>query len=455
MNSSYATFNTIYADEDEPFNMHEFNLIHEGKSALRGSSHHRLYESSDSDESIQNANIDDTGFRELDFATGNATFEWNALDHIDPSESLAPNPSTGTWDYLYVLRPSQPYLITNDISSHLNSVDKNAEGDYLISSRYTDCIYKISGVDGSIIWRLGGANSSFILDGFNFSGQHDARFRQENSSTTTISFLNNASNGHKTTSAYSSALLVVLQTSTTPMTAAVVMQWDRPDRQLTHLRGNMQFLPNTNVFIGWSENGYISEFTAGGHCVLEASFTSHRLVNYRAYKFNFTGNPTEPPALKAYAFGTSNTGITIVHYVSWNGATEVASWNFYGSSNSSSRQFSLVGSAKRSGFETMHMSAGYLAYVFAEAIAVDGRSLGNSSVQATIIPPNWEDARCRESGCQILNIEARAPRSEKTSRYYILSLGIILGCVLLFIARPCAWPKFRRSAYLYAYMPVQ
>lgn len=57
---------------------------------------------------------------------------------------------------------------------HINSVDKSPEGDYMISARYTNAIYKISGKDGRLIWTLGGPNSSFTLEeNFNFSRQHD------------------------------------------------------------------------------------------------------------------------------------------------------------------------------------------------------------------------------------------------------------------------------------------
>ena len=163
----------------------------------------------------------------------------------------------------------------------MNSVDKSANGDYLVSARHTNCIYKISGLDGSIIWRLGGWMSSFIMDGFNFSSQHDARFQQENSSITIISFLNNGADEYNATAAYSSAFLVALYTSISPMTARVIKQWKRPDHELSRLRGNMQILPNTNVVVGWSENGYLSEFTADGRCVLEARFVSSRFVTYR------------------------------------------------------------------------------------------------------------------------------------------------------------------------------
>jgi hypothetical protein len=137
----------------------------------------------------------------------------------------------------------------------------------------------------------------------------------------------------------------------------------------------------------------LSEFTADGRRLLDAAYTSSRFGNYRAYKFNFTGSPTDPPALRTFAYGsgTSVADMVSVCYVSWNGATEVATWNFYGSHDESAG-FSMVGSMAKTGFETSYMSTRYLKYTYAEAISTDGRILGKSDVQQTILPNGLDGA---------------------------------------------------------------
>ena len=276
----------------------------------------------------------------------------------------------------------------------MNSVDKDANGDYLVSGRDTHTIYKVSGSDGSIIWRFGGKLSNFHLNGFNFSSQHDARFVSGNGTRTVISLFNNAGNRlHDSTAAYSSALVVALDTSPSAMAATVLNQWYRPDHGLTYIRGNAQILPNHNAFVCWSDDAYLSEFTTDGQCILEARLTARGFASYRAYKFNFTGLPDSKPALKAFAFGTPCGSTTTVAYVSWNGATEVAYWNFY-SSTEPSTEFSFIGNASRAGFETTYVSAGYRPWIFAEAVDVDGRSLGNSSAEKAGISPPWDSADC-------------------------------------------------------------
>lgn len=268
----------------------------------------------------------------------------------------------------------------------MNSVDKSPEGDYLISSRYTDCIYKVSGKDGSVLWRLGGDESSFVLEGFNFSKQHDARFVEETDDLTVISFLDNASDGvNNMTSDASSGLLIALDTSGSPMVARVLRRWTRPDERVSHLRGNFQMLPNGNLFAGWSDNSYISEHTYDGDVVMTANFASQRFVTYRTWKHNFTGYPSEPPTLKLYAFGMSPASSTTVGYVSWNGATEVATWMVYRNS-SSTAPLAHVG---RDGFETMFQLDGFEESLYIEAVSAAGQVLGQSQPVWTTVPRNW------------------------------------------------------------------
>lgn len=191
-----------------------------------------------------------------------------------------------------------------------------------------------------------------------------------------------------------SAFIVALDHSM--MTARVIKQWNRPDGKLSTFRGNMQILPDSNVFVGWGDTtNYMSEHAFDGDLLVEASFLSDRISTYRAYKYHdFVGIPEYPPSLKASVYSTPppfNTTITMLH-VSWNGATEVASWNFYGFTPDNdveepSQPFLCLGQAAKSGFETAYAWSGSATYVFAEAVAADGRGIRNSTVQmATTMP---------------------------------------------------------------------
>lgn len=287
-----------------------------------------------------------------------------------------------------------------DHESHVNSVDKNANGDYLLSARFTNTIYLISGKDGHIIWRLGGKHSDFDQD-FSFYRQHHAQLVSSNDDETIISFLNNASDEGSQEDTVSTAFIVKLDTKSSPMTARVLHSYERPDGELTRLRGNVQILSNPsgpgdgNIFVGWSQQGYHSEFTPEGKCLMEARFLSPRFSSYRTYKLpgtNFHGRPTEPPAIKAFVYASGDLSSVLdtitVFYVSWNGATDVASWNFYAQAQDSSTPV-LIGNVHKLDFETMFMADGYLDWVSAEALDVNGKSLGWSEVQRTLVPETW------------------------------------------------------------------
>ncbi|KXL43432.1 hypothetical protein M433DRAFT_549858 [Acidomyces richmondensis BFW] len=139
------------------------------------------------------------------------------------------------------------------------------------------------------------------------------------------------------------------------MSAKVIICWTRPDGQLSHLRGNVQILPDSNVFVGWSgQDGYMTEHSSTGELLVEARFTTDRFSTYRAYKYHhFTGISAEPSSLKAFTYHALDVTQMTSFYVSWNGATEVARWKFYGSPINASSEFNLVGSIAKSGFETV------------------------------------------------------------------------------------------------------
>ena len=275
--------------------------------------------------------------------------------------------------------------------SHINSVDKTLQGDYLVSARHTSTIYLVSGKDSSIIWQLGGRHSSFIhTDNFTFSSQHYARVYSQNTTHIVVSLLNNASDQRLITANCSSALLILLSTATSPMTATILRQWDRPDGQLTDSRGNVQFLPNSNVVVGWGGSGYMTEFTFDGTLVQEAHSPLQRFSEYRQYKFEWTAaeHITEPIALASHIYRTPADTWTTILYVSWNGATEVAAWNFYSSTKAEMAEYPLlIASTQKQGFETGAVVSGYYPFIFVEAVARDGRSLQNSTIEITNLPP--------------------------------------------------------------------
>lgn len=276
-----------------------------------------------------------------------------------------------------------------------NSIDKHHNGDYLLSASQLDAVLRISGQDGSLIWRLGGASSSFKLRGFNFSRQHDARFvdpkdlpDERDRSLEYITLVDNAVDhaaANQTSRITSAALLIGLDI--VRMEAIPIRRILRPDGEATLFGGNACLLPNKNFWISWAGDGYATEYDQQNELVMEARFRSDRFTTYRAYKGDFKAEPVEPPTLACFAFGTSLTDVVTVCYVSWNGATEVRQWRFY--SASAGVRSSLVGAVAKTGFETRIQIPVQASAIIAEGLDGDGRILGTSPSADVMMVKQW------------------------------------------------------------------
>ncbi|MHB8491107.1 MAG: arylsulfotransferase family protein, partial [Solirubrobacteraceae bacterium] len=118
-------------------------------------------------------------------------------------------------------------------------------------------------------------------------------------------------------------------------------------------QGSVQELPGGDWFVGWGAEPYFTEFNASGEMIYDAHLslqpikTSHgeHAQSYRAYKSEWTGAPSYPPAVAVERTGS---GVTV--YASWNGSTEVASWQVLGGTEAGTMK--ALSSAARSGFET-------------------------------------------------------------------------------------------------------
>jgi hypothetical protein len=89
-------------------------------------------------------------------------------------------------------------------------------------------------------------------------------------------------------------------------------------------QGNASLLPNGDTFVGWGSQRYFSEFDPQGRLIFDARLP-RGYDNYRAYRAPWVGTPTSRPSLSAVPDGPGN----VTAYVSWNGATQVASWQVF------------------------------------------------------------------------------------------------------------------------------
>src|SRR5215213_593111 len=293
--------------------------------------------------------------QELDIETGEVLFEWRSLEHVGFDETYAELLQDGRSGFDYF---------------HINSIDVDHDNNLLVSARETFAVYKIDRKSGEIIWRLGGKNSDFQMqEGSRFAFQHDARRLPDG----TISIFDNGSlvfdNG--TPRAVENSRAIVLDVDEKRMTASLVREYTHPDGQKADAAGNTQVLPNGNVFVGWGRALAISEFSPEGELLFDLRLPPENR-SYRAFRFPWNGNPSDRPA--AVAERTSGNEVRL--FASWNGATEVESWEVLAGSGPG--RLKSLGSNPRDGFETAMLVRTSDSYVQVQAKDSSGRVLGAS-----------------------------------------------------------------------------
>jgi hypothetical protein len=97
-------------------------------------------------------------------------------------------------------------------------------------------------------------------------------------------------------------------------------------------------------------------------------------TSFRGYRYVWNGQPVVAPAV---SHATPSGGTTAL-YVSWNGATDVASWTVL--AGASAKQLAPVGTYPDSGFETAISAPTMGPYVMVEAIGTGGQMLHASAV---------------------------------------------------------------------------
>ncbi len=340
--SSYRTVRRVQAARGLRGDLHEF-VITPYNTALLTS-----YVVTGADLSAvggsRSGTIQDAIFQEIDLASGRLLLEWRSRDHIALEESYAP--VGADWDFF-----------------HINSVDRDGDGNLLISARSTHTIYKIDRT-GNIIWRLGGKHSDFTMGaGSNFAWQHDARRRPDG----TMSIFDNGA----TPAVERLSRGLIIDVDEQAMTATLLRQYTHPGI-LSGSQGSVQPLANGNIFVGWGEVPRVSEFHGSGRMLFDAVL-GERYQSYRAFRLPWTGLPAEAPAIAIAGQGRDRTA-----YASWNGATEVHSWQLLAGGQISAMR--VVSSTRSRGFESALHTSSAGPYFAAQALDAGGARLGSSSV---------------------------------------------------------------------------
>ncbi len=268
------------------------------------------------------ARIVDNVIQEIDLKNGLVLFEWHAFGSVSPGESMIPVPTERGFEWEYF---------------HVNGVDLDTDGNFLVSARNTSTIYKINRATGKIMWRLGGKKSDFKLGpGVRFDFQHS--IRREPDGTLKL-FDNSAAPPQRKASR-----VLTIRLDERAKTATLVSALHHPAKLLASSQGNVERLPNGDVFVGWGSQRYFTEHSPSGDVLFDGRLARGN-DNYRAFRFEWTGTPSMPPKVTAATADGSITG-----RVSRNGATGVARWELL--AGTAPNALTPIGSKPSEGFET-------------------------------------------------------------------------------------------------------
>ena len=187
------------------------------------------------------------------------------------------------------------------------------------------------------MWRLGGKKSDFKLgSGVRFDWQHSIRV------------LPNGDYGSTTTRAAppvrKASRAITVRLDEQAKTATLVSAFKHPRGLLSASQGNVETLPNGNLFVGWGSQRWFTEFSPTGQVVFDGRIARGN-DNYRAFRYPWTGTPATPPKVVASADGGKVTA-----RVSWNGATKVARWELLAGADAEHARAGRPGG--QAGFET-------------------------------------------------------------------------------------------------------
>jgi hypothetical protein len=357
-NTAYQRVGSVHAGNGYHADLHEFRLTPEGTAWID------MFDPIEANLSryhgLSNGTITDSVIQEIDVKTGLVMWEWHALGHIPIDESHNPAPKASyPWDYVHI----------NSISpgpTGQAGAGADQPGNVLLSSRNTWTLYDVDLRSGAVRWRLGGEHSNFKLaPGTRTYWQHDAEWQPGG----LISVFDNGSDPPK--EKQSRGLL--LDPNLATHTVTLVKQFVNPTKTLlASSQGDMLTLPGGDWLMGYGGLPNFTEYNASGQVLLDGTLGKN-VQDFRTYLTPWSGQAPGAPSVIA----TPSAGGTIAVSVSWNGATEVASWQVLAGASPSA--LAPAASAAKSGFQTTIATPAAGPYVAVQALGAAGTVIGTSS----------------------------------------------------------------------------
>ncbi|CAK3921670.1 Hypothetical predicted protein [Lecanosticta acicola] len=373
-------------------------------------------------------------FQELDLQTGEVLLEWRASEHFSLKESYAkqlPGSEEEPWDWF-----------------HINTVEKDSLGNYLISARHLRCVAYVSGKNGKLLWRLGGEFNDFADlsngEATKFVGQHDVHWDGEGQY---ITMFDNRADWEFEAEHVSKGKRIEVDLNR--MTAKIDMTFVHPENIFAFSQGSYQTQPNGNVVLGYGYTGAMTEFSPQGDVLCDmyiqpsSRFSSGDVQSYRNLKFHWTGIPLTPPDVLL----EDN-----VLYVSWMGSTEVRKWTIEHSPVGTGT-YERVTTFDKTGFETTFtIPVDQAVYQYLRILALDSENHVLHASEILDLGPTTNlysgstSAEEEEPSSIVVYERHRSIEAMKVQDEHIYDLGVMVGyacigmlgtfLVFAFYARP-------------------
>ncbi len=202
---------------------------------------------------------------------GTRNWSWNSKDHFSPVETTFPQ-RFGR----YTSAPAEVDLI------HINSTQRLSDGDYVVSARHLDAVFRVDRDTGDVDWILGSlqtdpsdpddvanlnADKRLEIIGDPWGGprrQHDARYDE---ATKTLTVYDN-----RTAMTGQSARVVAYRIDTDDMTATMIREIKHPAGQLSGALGSARFAADGSVLVNWGQlQPMFTELDAAGNTLLSVT----------------------------------------------------------------------------------------------------------------------------------------------------------------------------------------
>jgi hypothetical protein len=269
--STYTQIDFISAGHGYFTDNHELRVLPNGNIAIIAADDVNVDMSQKVTGGSSNALIQGKHFQEID-AAHNVVWEWRCWDYFDVLDATNANFSASTIDNI-----------------HMNAIDLDYDGNWLISSKTMDEITKIDRVSGEIIWRFGGKNNMFEYtnETIFISYQHYIRAVPGRPGYYTL-----FDNGTNRDVKFSRAVMYHLDTNSMKATKT----WEyrhKPDWYAVQ-KGACQPLENGHYWIDWTDNGWIrtTEVDTAGNLLLEMHIDNY--TAYRTHRFKWNGRASKP-----------------------------------------------------------------------------------------------------------------------------------------------------------------